>query len=300
MPVVSVGLPVWNGENYLREAIESILGQTMDSLELIIADNASEDGTEDICREYAKADPRVLYFRHDSNLGAAPNYNFTLDQARGEYFLWTAHDDVRDHRFLESALNQYDRVPDAASVFPMAVRIDDSGERLGSLPRPGTLTSPVPWKRFRAAITCRHPGVVVFGLIHRSLLESTGRHGAYPGADRVLAAELALLGSLVEIPDVMFFNRDHPHRYVRLRDSGGRNAQSLWWDASRSGRVDAPALRRFAAYLRAVRESGFTPTERARCYSALAFASLDNSAGVLKEIAGDVVRTAVGRVRSRA
>ena len=94
VPRVTIGLPVYNGENYLAEAIDSILGQTFTDFELIISDNASTDRTEEICRRYAAEDDRIRYFRHDRNRGASPNYNFTVEKARGEYFKWAAHDDV--------------------------------------------------------------------------------------------------------------------------------------------------------------------------------------------------------------
>ena len=79
-PLVSVGLPVYNGEDYVAEAIESILAQTYQNFELLINDNASTDRTEAICRAYAAADERVMYARNQTNLGAAANYNATIDR----------------------------------------------------------------------------------------------------------------------------------------------------------------------------------------------------------------------------
>ena len=78
-PRVTIGLPVYNGENYLAEAIDSILGQTFTDFELVISDNASTDRTEEICRKYADQNQRIRYFRHDRNRGASPNYNFTVE-----------------------------------------------------------------------------------------------------------------------------------------------------------------------------------------------------------------------------
>ncbi len=78
MPAVSIGLPVYNGDNFLAEAIDSILRQTMEDFELIISDNASTDRTEEICREYAAGDSRIRYYRNESNLGAMANYNLVF------------------------------------------------------------------------------------------------------------------------------------------------------------------------------------------------------------------------------
>jgi len=100
-PKVSIGMPVYNGEPYIREALDSLLAQTFTDFELIISDNASTDNTESICREYAAKDPRIRYIRQPENRGAIANFKFVLDQARGEYFMWAAHDDRWDSMFIE-------------------------------------------------------------------------------------------------------------------------------------------------------------------------------------------------------
>lgn len=100
-PFVSIGMPVYNGEKFLRKAIQSLLQQTHSNFELIISDNASTDGTEAICREYAVKDNRVRYVRQQKNLGPAPNFKFVFDEACGEYFMWAACDDVFSKNFVE-------------------------------------------------------------------------------------------------------------------------------------------------------------------------------------------------------
>ena len=92
-PRVSIGLPVYNGERFLPQALDSILAQTFEDFELIISDNASTDTTEEICRTYATQDQRIHYHRHEQNRGAAWNFNYIVPLARGEYFKWAADDD---------------------------------------------------------------------------------------------------------------------------------------------------------------------------------------------------------------
>ena len=94
VPRLSIGLPVYNGEKFLAESIESLLGQSYEDFELIISDNASTDGTADICRRYAQQDPRIRYIRQQQNIGSAPNHNFVIEQARGELFKHASHDDL--------------------------------------------------------------------------------------------------------------------------------------------------------------------------------------------------------------
>ena len=107
-PKVSIGMPVYNGEAYLREALESLLAQTFSDFELIISDNASSDGTERICREYAAQDARIRYVRQPVNQGAAANFQYVLDLAGAQYFMWAAHDDVYFPQHLQQLVTCHD------------------------------------------------------------------------------------------------------------------------------------------------------------------------------------------------
>ena len=93
MSRVSVALPVYNGERYLRIAIEAILTQTYQDFEFIISDNASTDSTEQICREYAAIDKRICYHRNEKNIGAPRNFNRAFELSHGEYLKWATCDD---------------------------------------------------------------------------------------------------------------------------------------------------------------------------------------------------------------
>ena len=104
LPIVSVGMPVYNGESTLASAIESILSQTFSDLELIISDNASTDKTEEICRDYAARDSRIRYIRQPTNTGPENNFKYVLDQSVGQYFMWAADDDTRTPGFIEANL----------------------------------------------------------------------------------------------------------------------------------------------------------------------------------------------------
>ena len=103
LPRVSIGMPVFNGDKFIREALDSLLAQTFTDFELIISDNASTDRTEAICREYAERDKRIRYVRQAENLGPAANFRFVLDEAVGEYFMWAAADDLNGFIFRGSS-----------------------------------------------------------------------------------------------------------------------------------------------------------------------------------------------------
>lgn len=118
IPIVSIGMPVYNGGKYVRDALNSLLKQTFRDFELIISDNASTDGTEKICREYAARDPRIRFFRQATNNGAMANFKFVLDEARGRYFMWAAHDDLWSKHYLKCSTMILDD-ENIDFVFPM-------------------------------------------------------------------------------------------------------------------------------------------------------------------------------------
>ena len=100
-PLVTIGMPVFNGATTITAAINSILDQTFSNFELVISDNCSKDDTAEICKRYAEIDNRIRYVRQDTNLGGSFNFSYLVKQARGAYFMWAAADDIRSPNFLE-------------------------------------------------------------------------------------------------------------------------------------------------------------------------------------------------------
>ena len=125
---VSIGMPVYNGEAFIREALDSLLAQTFTDFELIISDNASTDGTEAICREYAAKDTRIRYVRQAENRGATANFRFVLDEAVGEYFMWAAADDVWSDNWIEVLLPL--SVEHQCLAYGTVISIDERGEEI--------------------------------------------------------------------------------------------------------------------------------------------------------------------------
>jgi glycosyltransferase involved in cell wall biosynthesis len=124
--LVSIGVPVYNGENYLRQALESLLSQSHANIEVIISDNASTDETGRICEEFTKNDSRISCFHQSTNKSAIWNFNFVLRQARGEYFMWAAHDDLWDKDWVSTLLRNY--TDKTAISFGHVVNVDESGK----------------------------------------------------------------------------------------------------------------------------------------------------------------------------
>jgi glycosyltransferase involved in cell wall biosynthesis len=103
-PLVTIGVPVRNGEDFLAEALDSALAQDYPNLEIVVSDNASVDATPEICRRYAHADPRVRWWRNDANVGLASNFALTVERARGEFFTWLAHDDLLSPGYVRTVV----------------------------------------------------------------------------------------------------------------------------------------------------------------------------------------------------
>jgi glycosyltransferase involved in cell wall biosynthesis len=263
-PRVSVGLPVFNGERYLAEALDSILVQTYSDFELIISDNASTDQTPEICEAYMARDPRIRYSRNAGNLGASPNFNRVFELSSGEYFKWAAHDDVIAPDFLLQCVAALDQNPDVVLCYPRAKLIDERGAWLGDYdPQPDTSSSK-PQERFRNLILAPHMAVQVFGLIRASALKKTDLIGNYPSSDEVLLAELGLLGQFHELPERLFFNRIHPGQSIRGPLSVQR-ARIGWFNTAQEGKIVLAHWRYFFECLRVLRRSSLSGHQRAYC-----------------------------------
>lgn len=275
-PIVTVGLPVFNGERYLAEAIESILAQSYGDFELILSDNASTDGTAEICARYAAGDQRVRVVRHDTNVGAAANFNGLFRAARGAYFKWAAHDDVLHADYLARTLAVLEMTPDAVAVHSRVGFIGAAGECLGDDPFPlRRVGSPRASERFEDVVLTSHWSFWAFALMRTSLLARTGLIGSYTSSDRVLLAHLALLGRFIEFPEVLFFSRDHGERALKkipnrlrlprwLRAVGPLPAAE-WYDPAHAGRIFFPQWNLWRRYHDVVRNADLPAAERARC-----------------------------------
>ena len=129
VPAVSIGMPVYNGERYIREALDSLLAQTFKDFELIISDNCSTDGTSDICKEYTSRDSRVRFIRQDKNIGAIANFKFLLEQASGDFFMWAACDDyLENNNYLSVMVDKMQGEYDFC--FPNVKLLIESSERM--------------------------------------------------------------------------------------------------------------------------------------------------------------------------
>jgi glycosyltransferase involved in cell wall biosynthesis len=270
VPRLTVGLPVYNGERYLAEALDALLGQSFRDFELIISDNASTDRTEQICRRYLARDKRIRYFRQPVNLGAAPNHNFVVEQARGEYFKWASHDDLYHRDLLRRCVEVLDAHPEVVLCHAWAAFIDTEGAVVHRVDYRLATDSPSAPRRF-ADMLFVQGGDDVYGVMRTDVLRRTPLHGSYHHAERTLVTELGLYGPFHQVPEVLYFRRDHPGRAERARPS--RRARAANFDPRRANRLRHPALRLLVeyvwGYVAGIQRAPLSPLDRLRCYGHL-------------------------------
>lgn len=210
-PIVSIGMPVYNGERYLRQTLDCIASQTFSDFELIISDNASADATGDICREYASRDSRIRYHRNEENLGASWNYKRVFELSTGKYFRWAPADDLFAPESLQQCVAVLDAYPEVVLCYPQTILIDSNGSTIRPYADNLDVRDSCPVARFRKVRERIGLVNVLYGLIRLDSLNQTALLGSYPGADIVLVLELTLYGQFHEIPKPLFFRRMHEH-----------------------------------------------------------------------------------------
>lgn len=265
-PLVSIGLPVYNGEAFLSQVLDSILGQTYRRFELIISDNASTDRTDRICREYAVADARIRYHRQNRNRGATWNFREVVRLSSGKYFLWTSHDDLLASTYVERCVAILEHNPQIVLCYSEPVNIDEMGKES----EPGSSLKadlPHPHQRFRELIGLNHNCVALFGVIRADALKQTSVHGDFSDGDRCVLVELALRGNYHRIQERLFFHREHPGRFTHKYPS--RREQTRRANPDRLIRFIFPHFRILKEYALALHRVKIGWRERLRCYAHL-------------------------------
>ncbi len=247
-PLVSIGVPVYNGEHYLPQALDSLLPQTYSNLEIIIFDNASTDSTRNVCQQYVKRDARVHYYRNDRNLGAARNYNLTVVKAKGKYFKWAAHDDLCEPTFIERCVEVMESDPHVSLAYPKTAIIDAEGKFKNNhedLFDFREKEAHLRWRQFcEAPLDCN----AVFGVMRTDLLTTTPCIGAFESSDRVLLGEFALLGEIAEIPERLFLRRYHEKISTNINPT--KKSMAAWFDPKSKGHFSR--TKRFFKYAKSI------------------------------------------------
>jgi len=276
-PRVSIGLPVYNGSRYIREAVAAHLSQTWEDFELIISDNTSTDDTFDICTQYARQDKRVRVIRQPRNCGVNRNHLHVFHMARGEYFRWAAVDDIPSGDLVRHAVSVLDEDPALVAYVPESANIDEAGEMLRRLERTLDIRDPSPVQRASAILTRDYQMIFAQGLMRRSTLLSTSRRWTYFGWDFILLLELAICGPICQIEGPLLYRRLHRHSAAHCT----KNIASVraWVDPTVRSRILLPHWKWAAERMRAVSASRVSIADRLRLmHLILTFACQDRYA----------------------
>ena len=230
-PAITIGLPVYNGEHYLRETLASILAQDYPAIRLLIADNASTDGTGAICEALARQDPRVRYDRHERNIGAWSNFNFVAEQAADPYFLWAGAHDLWAPTYVSRCVELLEADPSLVLAYSLTGQRESDGTETAGVVFDRINTRGLGrLERYRRVIWDLSACSPTHGVMRKSALDRTGlfRLDVW-GADHLLLAELALLGGFAQVEEVLFWLRA-PHGAQSEEERKRRVARTCYPD----------------------------------------------------------------------
>ncbi len=250
-PRTVLGMTLYNNATHLREATDSILGQTHRDFALVMLDDGSSDEVESVAREYEQRDGRVRYFRHQQRQGMVPTWKEVVEIARrehpgAEYFAWVSDHDRWDARWLARMIAELDAHADAALAYPQTLRIDDNGALVDKEPRvfdTSDVASPVDrWRRF--CWSGFGSGDMVYGLMRMRALEAAGIFRPVLNPDRLLIAELTRQGEIRQVAEPLWSRRQSGAGSV------ARQSASLFAGATPPRRFNWPPSLQHAVILR--------------------------------------------------
>jgi glycosyltransferase involved in cell wall biosynthesis len=262
-PIVSIGLPVRNGERYVGEAVRSVLDQQYSRLELVISDNASDDGTEEICRQFAQSDARVRYYRQPQNIGLLPNFNAVLHLARGTYFKWMGDDDWLTPTYVLRCVGVLDDDPALIVVTTQQAHVGPDGAVQAASYDASRMRSPRPVDRFAEILRLVTESHLLLDPLYGMMRQAPVARLARPVMlfeDEIFAARLALAGPFGHVNQVLAYRRFKP--FPRLSVTA-RRLDVPSWQANVATTLQCREL------LAAVHEVDLSPGERRQASAAI-------------------------------
>jgi glycosyltransferase involved in cell wall biosynthesis len=259
-PLVTIGMPTYNGARYLAQSLDSLLNQDYPNWELVIGDNCSTDGTEAIGREYAEQFDRVRYVRHETNVGASANFNHVLGLARGTYFMWAADHDLWEPTFISRCVAALEADPDAVLAYPRSLLIDENGTVIEEMDDQLDLSQPSALDRYKRLIWRLETCNMIYGLARRKALVATGGFPDVFGPDHVVLARLVLQGPILSVGGHLYLRRQN--RPPETSDARRGRALADLNPSKASDRVSMPIDRLYRdlrdLHIRAVGESSLS------------------------------------------
>jgi glycosyltransferase involved in cell wall biosynthesis len=255
---------VRNGERHLAEAVRSVLDQQHPRLELVVSDNASDDGTEEICRQFARSDPRVRYHRQPRDIGLVANFSTVLHLARGAYFKWMGDDDWLSPTYVSRCVDVLDDDAELILVTTQQAHLGQDGALEWAGYDGARLRSAWPVERFTEMLRLLNESRLLldplYGMMRRAPVARLPRP-LMLFEDEVFAARLALAGPFGHVDDVLSYRRARP--FPRLAVTARRLGVPPW-------RARVATMLQCRELRAAIREADLSPDDRRRADAAVA------------------------------
>ncbi|MEU6793953.1 glycosyltransferase family 2 protein [Nonomuraea wenchangensis] len=256
--LVSVGLPVHNGAARIEGTIRSVLAQDHQNLELVICDNASTDRTEEICRDWAASDPRVVYHRQPENIGQLPNFADAIRRARGVFYRWAGDDNWLAPTYVSRCLEVFAADERLLLVTTQqAYACPDGSTRTAPYTGTGYLADD-PVDRFAECLRVLNEDPLVmdplYALMRRERIMRVDRGRAMLREDEIYAARMALAGPWGHVPEIL---AGREWEVQQQGDIARKLGVPAW-------QVRVALLLQCRELLRALGEVGLTPAQRRR------------------------------------
>ncbi|RED96627.1 glycosyltransferase family 2 protein [Marinoscillum furvescens] len=163
-PLLTIGVPVYNEEKFIRATLDSLLSQSFKDFNLIVSDNCSTDYTYEIAKEYAKKDDRVTVVKQEENIGVIDNFISVLKRAKSKYFMWAGGHDIFESHYFKEGVEYLEQNPESVLAYPNTVFFDESG----TLPIPSSDIDTIGLSRGKAIYK-----------ISRNLYDCSSIHGIF-------------------------------------------------------------------------------------------------------------------------
>lgn len=215
LPLVTIGIPIYNEERFLANSLHSIFSQDYQNIEIIISDNASTDETLNICKELSKQRPDVKINSFKENLGATENFAYVLKEASGKYFMWASGHDLWDKNLISSCVHLLEQSESFIIAFGSSEWVDENGDRMERFSGwTDTRGMEVVARFFTVFWGNMHP---VLGLIRKSTLDEVMPIGSFVGSDMALLGALALKGHFVHATNTSWKRREFRHEQTHTQ-----------------------------------------------------------------------------------
>jgi glycosyltransferase involved in cell wall biosynthesis len=209
LPLVTIGIPLYNEEKFISQSLHSIFSQDYPNIEIIISDNASTDDTLKICNELSKEHPDVKINSFRENLGATENFAYVLREATGKYFMWASGHDLWDKNLISTCVHLLEKSDSFVIAFGSSEWIDEHGDRMERSSGWTDTRGMGDVARFFSIFWGNmHP---VLGLMRSSTLKEVMPIGSFVGSDLALLGALALKGHFVHATSTNWKRREFRH-----------------------------------------------------------------------------------------